>query len=766
MPAHLQTHRRLCAACTCARGEAAERPQRPSTSSWSPLSHRSLFPHFFYSELISNASDALEKLRHRQVGGEPCIEPSAPLQISVETNEAENTISISDSGIGMDRQELMDNLGTIARSGSRAFMQRLREGGGGGGGGSGGGGDAGAAIIGQFGVGFYSSFMVAEHVTVLSRAATPGSRALRWTSAGDGEYEISEVPEAAPAAETVARGSRIVLKLRDSCRDFSRAASVKEIVTRYSNFVGFPIMLNGSRANTVQAIWASSKADVTEEAYVDFYKFKSGDFEAPLLKLHFSSDAPTSIKALLFVGQSHDEKYGMGRMKPGVDLYSRKVLIQSASAAILPDWLRFVHGVVDSEDIPLNISRESMQDSALMRRIKAVLTRRVIRFLDAEARKDAKLFNERFFPEFGAFLKEGCITDTSYSQDLAKLLRFESSALPAGQLTSLDEYLARTPVGQQSIYYLVAPHRGIAEASPYMEAFKGKRAAAAAGDTPAGAEGVGDVEVLFLYSPIDDFVMNNLREFSGRKLLTAETAELDPELLQGIKKPAAAATAAAAAAAASPAAAASGAAPTAAEARGAALSEAEVGELSAWMLRVLPSRLAKVRATQRLRASPCVVTDHESASLRRMMRMVEAGAAGGAGGGGGGGGSGSGSGGDSQSLRLEQHMLPRQTLEINPAHAVIMRLHAIRESQPDLARAVAEQLVDNALIAAGLVDDSRTMLPRLSGLLERVLGVNVEKPIPSASEVEAKRFTGEREASERAAINFGSEVASDIGSRH
>ena len=180
---------------------------------------------------MSNASDALEKLRHRQVGGEACLEPSAPLQIVIETNEADNTISIADSGVGMDRQELIDNLGTIARSGSRAFMQRLREGGGGGGAGAGAGGgsDTGANIIGQFGVGFYSSFMVAEHVTVLSRSAVPGSRAQRWTSAGDGAYEIAEVPESAPAAETVARGSRIVLKLRDSCRDFSRAASVKEV---------------------------------------------------------------------------------------------------------------------------------------------------------------------------------------------------------------------------------------------------------------------------------------------------------------------------------------------------------------------------------------------------------------------------------------------------------------------------------------------------------------------------------------------------------
>jgi TNF receptor-associated protein 1 len=499
-----------------------------------PLPSSPIF--FNNSELVSNASDALEKLRHKQVAGEAILDPSRPLAIRITTNEADNTITIADSGIGMDKPELIDHLGTIARSGSRAFMQRLREqqtssspsssspsplssas-------------DTGANIIGQFGVGFYSAFMVSDSVTVYSQSAVPDTAAYAWTSTGDGSYEI------APAAD-VTRGCKVVMKLKETCRDFANPATVKDILTRYSNFVNFPIYLNDKQVNTVSAIWAASKSDVTEEQYTEFYKYKSGDFEAPLYRLHFAADAPTSIKALLYVGQSHDEKYGMGRMKPGVDLYSRKVLIQASSAHIMPDWLRFVHGVVDSEDIPLNISRESMQDSALMKRIKAVITRRVLRFLDAEARRDAEGFNKKFFPEFGAFLKEGCVTDATYSQDIAKLLRFESSANPAGTLTSLDEYISRMPVGQTSIYYLVAPHRGIAEASPYMEAFRGGKGGAAA-----------DVEVLFLYSPIDDFVMNNLREFGGRKLVTAETAELDPATLQGVKKDAAAAGAAAGAA--------------------------------------------------------------------------------------------------------------------------------------------------------------------------------------------------------------------------
>jgi HSP90 family molecular chaperone len=709
--------------------------------------------HVFVRELVSNASDALEKLRHRQVAGDEIVDPASQLRISITTNEEENTISIADSGIGMDRQELIDNLGTIARSGSKAFIQKLRD--------EGKGGDTGANIIGQFGVGFYSSFMVAEHVTVYSQSAKPGSPAFKWTSKGDGSYELVQL---ADGQTVISRGSKIVMKLRDTCRDFSKAATIKDVLTRYSNYVSFPILLNEKQVNTIQAIWASSKSDVTESMYTEFYKFKSGDFEAPLFKLHFSADAPTSIKALLFVGQSHDEKYGMGRIKPGVDLYSRKVLIQAGSTNILPDWLRFLHGVVDSEDIPLNISRESMQDSALMRRIKAVLTRRAIRFLDSEARRDAVVYNTKFFPEFGNFLKEGCITDTAYSQDLAKLLRFESSALPAGQFTSLDEYIARMPVGQQSIYYLVAPHRGLAEASPYMEAFRGGNKVSSEG---AGAEGVESsssqsVEVIFLYSPIDDFVMNNLREYNSRKLVTAETAELDPELLQGVKKQqtdkdskkAEDDKSAASKDATSPSSSSSSAAQK--------LTETEMTELGKWMVKVLPNRISKVRSTTRLRTSPCVVTDHESASLRRMMRMVEAGSGGSSSQGGSTAGTGGPGGGDSQGLRLEQHMLPKQVLEVNPAHPVIVKLFAMKETDPGLAVVVAEQLLDNSLIAAGLIDDSRTMLPRLSSLLERVVGVVSDSSSSStyttSAAIESKRASTEREDSDRKVVEFGEKL--------
>lgn len=662
------------------------------------------------------------------MAGEPLTEADTQLQVRIDCDEAAGTITFVDTGIGMNRQELVDHLGTIARSGSKAFMQRLKEQSATSGSGSS---DIGAGIIGQFGVGFYSAFMVADRIDVFTRSAAPGSGGLCWSSAGDGSYTIAP-------AEGVARGSKIVVHLKDSCRDFARAATVKDVLARYSSFLSYPLVLDGKQVNTVQAIWAQSKSSISEDQYTEFYKYKSGDFEAPLYRLHFQSDAPIELKALLFVGKSHEEKYGMGRLKPGVDLYSRKVLIQGGSPLLMPDWLRFVQGVVDSEDVPLNISRESMQDSALMRRLKSTLTRRVLRFIEGEARRDPDTYNKSFFPEFGTFLKEGAVTDTTHAGDIAKLLRFESSALPSGSLTSFDEYIARMPPGQSSIYYLVAPHRGIAEASPYLEAFRGK---------DASAERSQDVEVLFLFSPIDDFVMNNLREFGGRKLVTAEAAEVDPTKLRGAGEEAAAA-AGTEPEAPKPSTTEGG--TPAAAAPAVKLTEAQVEALGAWLVASLPTKLAKVRSTGRLRNSPAVVTDHESAAVRRMMRLVE-----------------QTSGRDSAEggVRSESHFLPKQTLEINPSHPVITGLAGLKDSNPPIALLVAEQVVDNALVAAGLVDDSRTMLPRLNALLESLVGAAAnggaaKAPAGYVSEgdLTAKRHVSAQEADEAAGIDAGQRV--------
>ena len=321
----------------------------------------------FVRELVSNASDALEKRRHAALTSEGAEAEAGEaaageMQIRVTTDADANTLTIEDSGIGMTRDELIANLGTIARSGSRNFLQSLE------------GGQAAATnVIGQFGVGFYSVFMVADRVTVYSRRVGADD-AYCWRSSGDGAYELSE-------AENVAPGTKIVIELKADEKSFASRFAIEQNIRKYSNFVGFPIVVDGERVNTVEAIWGKSKNEVTEEEHADFYRYVSQGFDEPRFTLHFRADAPVDIKAIFYVPQTHMEKWGMARQEPGVHLYSRKVLIQPRAEKLLPEWMRFLKGVVDSEDLPLNISRETMQDSALMRKLSTVLAKRAIKFL-------------------------------------------------------------------------------------------------------------------------------------------------------------------------------------------------------------------------------------------------------------------------------------------------------------------------------------------------------------------------------------------------
>lgn len=330
----------------------------------------------FLRELVSNASDALEKLRHMQVSGEANTSDDIPLEIRITTDEASNTLTITDTGVGMARDELVANLGTIARSGSKAFVKEMQMK------------EAvgaentpdpfGSGIIGKFGVGFYSGFMVADKVDVRSKSSKDGdAEPLVWESTGTGTYSIS------PLAEDIRqdRGTSVVLHLRDDMAKYAEEASIETILKKYSNFVGFPIFLNGKRVNTIDAIWLHDPKEVTDEKHADFYKYVSHMYDDPLSHIHFRMDAPIDIKALFYIPSFHQEKYGMGRMEPGVSLYCRKVLIESKSPDILPDWCRFIKGVVDSEDLPLSISREKPQDTALVSKMRRALTKKIIAHL-------------------------------------------------------------------------------------------------------------------------------------------------------------------------------------------------------------------------------------------------------------------------------------------------------------------------------------------------------------------------------------------------
>ena len=582
----------------------------------------------FVRELVSNAADACEKLRFLQASGQSPTGDSGP-SIAITANEAESTLTIADTGIGMNRDELVQNLGTIAHSGTKAFLKALAEQQ-----------KPDTRLIGQFGVGFYSAFMVAKQVTVVTRSQAAGSEGWKWTSEGGNGYTLESAPDAAP-------GTQITLSLKDEAKEFAQAGNLERIVKRYSNFVAFPLELDGKRVNTVQAIWARSKNEVKEEEYKEFYEYLAHDNEAPKYRLHFTADAPIAIQALLFVPSRSLEMPGMVRQESEVHLYCRKVLIESKPKGLLPEWLRFVRGVVDSEDLPLNVSRERMQDSDLMRKLSKALTNRFLKHLAEEAEKDAAAY-DGFYSEYHRFLKEGVLSDWENQAALAKLVRYESSATEAGKKTSMADYVKRMPEGQKDIYYLLAKDRAAAEASPYFEVFRARK-----------------FEVLFVDDPIDEFVMDRLREFDSKSITAAEKAELDVEDAS----------------------------------KEGALSDDEATSLAGWLKLTLGEAVHEVRSSKRLVDSPVVALDSDkymTASMRRTLKSM------------------------GRDAMAGEDAAP--DLEINPRHPVIVKLNQLRQNDAALAGLVAEQLNDQARLASGRLEDPRAMLQRMNALLSKVVG--------------------------------------------
>jgi molecular chaperone HtpG len=494
-------------------------------------------------------------------------------------------------------------------------------------------------LIGQFGVGFYSAFMVAKRVLVTSRSYEPNEQGWQWSSEGEGGYEMEPANDAP-------RGTTIVVHLKDEEKDYAKDWRVEGVIKRYSNFVPFPIELNEKPVNTVQAIWARNKSEIKEEEYDEFYKYFGHDSDKPFYRLHFSADAPLAIQALLYVPSHNVELLGTSRLEPEVSLYSKKVLIQAHAKGLLPEWLRFLRGVVDSEDIPLNISRETMQDSSLIQKLNKVITSRFIKFLEDQATKDAALY-EKFFKEFGRFLKEGVIVDFTHRDALAKLLCFESSTLPKGQHTSLSEYISRMPAEQKEIYFHMAANREAAESSPYFEVFSARK-----------------FEVLFFYDNWDEFAMDHLHTFEGKNIKAAERADLsiDPPQSQD------------------------------------GLSNEIADNLAKWMKDVLKDAVNSVRSSKRLVDSPAVVVDQEQAMTRSMRHILK-------------------------QMRKEGGPEPEHKLdlELNQRHPIIVQLEQIRSRDETLATKVAEQIFDNARVAAGLLEDPRAMLKRMNELLQAVL---------------------------------------------
>ncbi len=576
----------------------------------------------FVRELISNASDSLEKLRLKELTEKGIYQGDLPLEINITTDEEAGTITITDHGIGMTRDELTENLGTIARSGSKEFLEALKEKG-----------DANASVIGQFGVGFYSAFMAAERVEVYTHSWDESAESLKWQSDGQSGYTVTGV-------EDEKRGARIVVHLKEDEKDFAKGDTLKRIIDKHSRFVSFPLSLNGERVNTVEAIWLKSKNDIKEEDYKEFYQYCAHAIDEPRHTLHFSTDAPININALLFTPDENHERLGFGQMKAGVSLYCRKVLIDAEPQGLLPEWMRFVKGVVDSEDLPLNISRESMQDSALVKKLNTLLTKRFIKHVAKEAKSNPEK-HEEFYERFSRFLKEGIATGFEHHEALAGLLRFESSMTDEGKKASFDEYLTRAKEDQDSIYYLVGIDRKSMEVGPYVEAFQ-KRG----------------IEVIFLTDNIDDYIMETLREFKGKKLVSADRAEIDLDELPDEE---------------------------------AKLSEEESKELVEWLGKTLGDKVESVDMGKRLVSHPVVALTPQDAPSGQMRAMMEA----------------MGQGAPELKARLE----------FNPSHELVAKLNSLRMENEEVAVKVAGQLADNALMAAGMVKDPSSIIAGMNSLL-------------------------------------------------
>jgi len=513
----------------------------------------------FIRELISNASDALEKLRYISLkAGES--HDLGSLEINITTDKTNRILTIQDTGIGMTKDELISNLGTIAKSGSKAFLQQVQ------------GSDSTnlSSIIGQFGVGFYSCFMVADKVEVYTKSTNPNSIGYIWKSEGTNVYEISE-------SDFIERGTKIVMHLKPDCREYASEDTVRSVINKYSNFVNSPIKLNGAEINTIQPLWLLNPKSVSKEQHDEFYKFVSNSYDRPRFVLHYSAEAPIQVRALLYfpeLAPGQTDFYDSSTK--GVSLYTRRILVKKEAENLLPKWLRFVKGVIDSEDIPLNLSREMLQNSSLLRKLNQLLTSRVIKFLHEKSIKELDEYM-KFYRDYAVFIKEGVVTsdDPKEREDLASLLRFESSFTKPDETTSFEEYIKRRKEGQSDIYYLSAPNRALAESSPYIEALKKK-----------------NIEVIYCYEQHDEIILYQVKTFKNVKLTLVEK-EINTANNQESQT---------------------------VDFGADSLSQLQLESLLPWIQSILGNKVKNVKATRQLDSHPCVITVDDMTAARHFIK--------------------------------------------------------------------------------------------------------------------------------------------------
>ncbi len=596
----------------------------------------------FLRELVSNASDALEKVRFKATSDG--VEDEIAPEIRITSDKDAGTVTIIDTGVGMTRDELMRNIGTIAHSGTAELTRMAQEGK-----------ESLDALIGRFGVGFYSVYMVADEVSVTTRSIDTDASPIVWVSDGKTDYKLQELDEDLP------RGTKIEVKLKEEMvSQFANNAALKNIINKHSNFINFPIYVADEKVNTVTALWREPKFQIKAEQYAEFYKFLTMDSEDPFDTLHTSVDAPVQFNALMFTPKSGDDPFGMNRENRGLDLYVRRVLIEKQNKDLLPEYLSFIKGVVDTEDLPLNISRETLQDNVLMRKISSTLVKQVLNNLDKIAKDNADRYAE-FWKAHGNLFKAGYM-DFMNKDKFSHLVRFNSSSSEDAEgLTSFAEYITRAKEEQKEIYYAYGPSREALGLSPHLEVFRKK-----------------GMEVLYLYEPIDEFVMDAVRDYDGYTIVAAEHADIATldkfETLEKEEKPE-------------------------------QLSDNQQSVLDSLLTRikdVLGDSVTEVKASQRLSDSPVCLANPDgnvTSSMDKIMRVVS-----------------------------KDTSIPKKVLEINPDHALVRNMLTIfekDENDPFIDQA-ANQLFESALLLEGYLTDPHALVGRVQELLTKSSGWYVE----------------------------------------
>ena len=517
----------------------------------------------FLRELVSNASDAINRLQFEMLTNDNIQDAGADLEIHITVDADNNTLTVSDTGIGMTREEVIENLGTIAKSGAKAFMDMMKEK------------PDNASmsdIIGQFGVGFYSAFMVADRVEVISRSYRPDAEAVKWSASGGTNYTLE-------SAEKDVRGTDIIIYLKEDEKEFTREYTIKDIIRRHSDYVAFPIYVGDDEepTNKQQALWRRSPSEVEDEEYDSFYKMMTMDFGGALHHIHMRADVPMQFYSLLFIPSAARQNMFTPRKEPGLKLYARKVLIEEYNKDLLPEYLNFVQGVVDSEDLPLSVSRESIQATRVMATLKKTVTRKVLSELKRMAKNDREKYL-KIYEEFGSFIKQGIVMEPEDKTDLEPLLFFPTTLDDdPTQFHTLDEYVERMSDNQDDIYYVVADDYGSGKRSPHLDAFRQR-----------------DIEVLYFTHPVDAMLPMGMTDYKGHKMVSVDSADIDLSDVGEAK-----------------------------EAEGAkeALEETSFVSLKDRVKEILGNRVSDVRESKTLVGSPARLVSDEANANRYMYRI-------------------------------------------------------------------------------------------------------------------------------------------------